>query len=528
MLRFLRLALLGAAFAAVFAAPAHAVRVVLPETLTSTHFQIHFDGDPTLEHPVTYQQAGELAANLERAYETMTGVWGFPAPLNDGDGKVDVYVTDTTPANALGFAFPDTAANQTSGYIHIDDGATEMPDLAAHELFHLVQFGMFAPGEEWLMEATAEWAAFRFVDFPTTLLDSAGAQYPLADTLGMPDMSLNCGGEACGLSGYESGGYSRWHFFQFAQERFGSSFVKEVFDNAKAMNDPALGGIDFIVHTLAARGATISDTLTDWTVANLTGNYATSGLKGVVPPAYSSTLTGTSAGALPAQKVAVNHLAARFLEFKRGDGSAGGLCYAATLTLNVTLPPDLGARPYFYWPGTGAAVPLAISGGTATLSVPWDTCTWPLQAGRLALPNPSSSVDAALFTVSCALAVDKQTIVTPTSAPPGSYIGPTVPAPTTDEPPAIAVYGPELIRVSRKTRTVRLVVFSSGVGKLRAKLGGSSVGTRSLRTGNNDLRFTLPRTALRSLNARGTLTLTSLSPSGITGATVKRKITLTK
>jgi hypothetical protein len=54
------------------------------------------------------------------------------------------------------------------------------------------------------------------------------------------------------------------------------------------------------------------------------------------------------------------------------------------------------------------------------------------------------------------------------------------------------------------------------------------LGTRALRTGNNDLRFTLPKNVTRTLAARGTLTLTSLSPTGTSGATVKRKVTITK
>src|SRR5918911_231619 len=226
MLRVLRLALLVCAVSAVSASAARADRPVLPETLTTAHFQIHYDGTPP--NGIVHQQAGDLAANLERAYETFTGFWGYPAPRSDGDGKVDVYVQPMT-GGALGFAYPDAATVQTSGHIWINKDATEMPDTAAHELFHLIQFGMWAPSEPWLLESTAEWAAFSFLDFPSTLLDSGGEEYPLQLTLGLPDMSLSCSGEACGLDDYERGGYSRWHFFQWATERFGPSFVKDVF-----------------------------------------------------------------------------------------------------------------------------------------------------------------------------------------------------------------------------------------------------------------------------------------------------------
>jgi hypothetical protein len=529
MLRTLRLALLAGALFALSATAAGASRPVLPETLTTAHFQIHYDGAPP--NGIVHQQAGDLAANLEQAYEVFTGFWGFPAPRSDGDGRVDVYIQPMAGTGALGLAFADAATTQSSGHMWISSDATEMPDTAAHELFHLIQFGMWAPTEPWLLEATAEWAAFRFLDFPSLLLDAGGDEYPLSATLGLPDLSLSCSGQACGLDDYERGGYSRWHFFEWATERYGSSFVKDLFDGAAALNDTGLQGVDLLRAALAAKGVTLSDAFTEWSVANLTGAYTARGLKGVRAKAYGTPLlTGRQTAVLPTQRVSVNHLAARYLSFQRGDGSAAGQCHAATLTLDVKLPFNLGARPYFAWSGPDStAVPLAISGGSATISVPWDTCTWPGQEGLLSLANPEWNVDSALFTVNASISVDTKTIVTPTGPPPGKYDGPTTPAPTSDEPPSIALYGPEVLRVSAKKRVLRLVVFSSGVGKLSAKLATIGLGTKRLRTGNNDLRYTIPKNMVRTLAARGrSLTLTSLSPAGHVGATVKRRVTLTK
>jgi hypothetical protein len=149
MLRTLRLALLAGALFAISVTAAGASRPVLPETLTTAHFQIHYNGAPPTG--IVHQQAGDLAANLERAYEVFTGYWGFPAPRNDGDGKVDVYVQAMAGTGALGLAFTDSAAHQSSGHVWIASDATEMPDTAAHELFHLVQFGIWAPTEPWLL-----------------------------------------------------------------------------------------------------------------------------------------------------------------------------------------------------------------------------------------------------------------------------------------------------------------------------------------------------------------------------------------
>jgi hypothetical protein len=527
-----RVGLLTALLTALLAQPAQARILGLPETLTTTHFQLHYDGSPAPPGTgVLHQQAADLAANLERAYTTFVTDWGYPAPLDDGDGLIDVYVADLTTFGAFsGLAFTDTGANQSSGYIYIEDNATWISSLAAHELFHLIQFGQWAPMDPWLLEGTAEWAGFRFLGFPLTVDLGSDEPTKLSDTLGAPDMSLSCSGNACGLEDYERGGYSRWHFYQYLTERFGGGVVNDVFDKAKTLNDNSLAGVDFLFATLADKGATLGDTFNDWTVANMGGDYQAQGLKGVVPPVHATIPTGLETGALATHTVAVNHLAARYLAFQRGTGSSTGPCYAATLTINVTMPFALGARPYFRWTGTGGtAIPLEVSGSMASVSVPWDTCSWP-DVGLLSLPNPSITVDAAVFEVTGSIVVDTLTPVTATPPPPGTYTGPTVPAPDAEEPPTIAVYGPETLRVSKKKRVLRLVVFSSGSGQLEAELGTLGLGFRDLRAGNNDLRFTLPKNIVRSraLFANSQLTLTSLSSSGERGAAVTRKLLLTK
>jgi len=529
MLRLLGLTLLAAVVGAFSPASTQAARVLgLPETLTTPHFQVHWDGFPAAGTQVTWQQAGDMAANFERAYSMYTTELGYAAPPSDGDAWIDVYVTDLGLPGPLGLTFADTGANQTSAYILVDDEVTELPYLAAHELFHVFQFGIWAPTSPWMLEGTAEWNGFRFMGFPAALPDGADDTFPLVDTLGAPDMSINCSGTACGLTDYEIGGYSRWHFYEYLSERYGPGIVKDIFLKAKALNDATLTGTDFLNATLADKGATLADVFTDWTVANMTGNYTIPSLKGVQPPVHSSTPTGNATGALPTQQVAVNHLAARYLAFMRGTGQSDGPCYEATLSLTVSWPTGLGARPYFLWPSAvNTPIPLAVSGTTASLSIPWNTCATATQ-GLLSLPNPSATVDAALFTVTGSVTVDKTRLATSAPPPAGTYTGPTVPAPTSEDAPAIALYGPETLRVSKTKRLVRLVVFSSGQGKLQAQLGATMLGTRELRAGNNDLRFTLPTGFARTLAAKNLLALTSLSNSGERGATVTRKLVLTK
>jgi hypothetical protein len=502
------------------AAPASARPGGYPDTITSAHFQIHYTGDSSATDRVTDQAASDVAATAESAYTAVTQTYGYPAPLDDGDGLIDIWIGSTGSSDVTGLAFADTLSNQTSGYILLDHAIGLNAHTIAHELFHLVQFGRWLPTDGWLLESSAEWTGYRFEGFPQSVNASLGA----------PDMSLDCIGDKCGDDDYERGGYSRWSFFEYLSEHYGSTIVKDVLDRGAAVNDPAVPAVTLLSDVLAAKGTSLGSAFADWTIANLNGAYTAPGLKGVLPQAYSQLATGADTAALPTQQVAVNHLAARYLVFQRGDGSDGA-CYSAQLTLNVTIPAGIAAKPAFYWPAVGAAPqPLAISGSKASITVPWDTCAWQY-GGYLVLQNPSTTADAQLFTVTGSVTVDRTKPASSTAPPPGVTVsGPVVPAPATDPAPTLTIHAPELLRVSAKTRLLRFVVYSSGEGKLQAALGGTVLGTTTLRTGNNDVRFVLPQTvfaAVKSTRAGAdTLTLTSYSPQGTVGTTFTRHMTV--
>ncbi len=384
--------------------------------------------------------------------------------------------------------------------------------------------GLWIPADFWLLEGSAEWTGF-------TLDGYLPFGVPLPASYAAPDMSLDCVSDACGNDRYETGGYSRWTFFQYLSERFGVSFVRDVLAGGAALADPAQTGRQLLSAAVAARGSTLGDVFNDYTAVHAAGNYVAPALKGVPPAAHASISTGSVTGALPVQRIGVNHLAARYLELTRG--TAAGDCYAATLLLTVALPAGVPTRPVFYSSALGAtAVPLAIAGNTASLSVPWDTCFGGAN-GYLALPNASLTDDARTFTVSGSITVDKSTPSSPTAPPNPLYTGPTVTAPGGEVAPSILVYGAELLRVPAATRVVRLIVFSSGSGQLRATVGKTVIGTRRLRAGNNDLRFRLPVKVARSLSSKGrrrattaVLTLASFSTQGAAGKTVTRRVSV--
>ena len=85
--------------------------------------------------------------------------------------------------------------------------------------------------------------------------------------------------------------------------------------------------------------------------------------------------------------------------------------------------------------------------------------------------------------MSGSLTVDLSTPAT--AAPPPDPLdvgpGPVVAAPTADVAPAIYLYGAQVIRVSTTDRMVRLIVFSSGPGMLKATAGTMNLGTYQLR-----------------------------------------------
>ena len=289
----------------------------------------------------------------------------------------------------------------------------------------------------------------------------------------------------------------------------------------------------------ATHGSSFEIVFTDYTVARLTGGFTIDSIKGLLPVPQITATMGTVTGPVPTTHVAVSHFAARYVALRHVDPSAGdtATCYSASLALNVAIPAGINAKPYFFAHTTGAtAQAFSVSGSTASLTVPWNTCKASADA-YVSLPNPSTDVTAngEDFVISGTLTVDLNTPTAATPPPPAIYTGPTVAAPTTDVVPTIVVYGAQIVRVSTADRMVRLIVFSTGDGQLQASAGNTNLGTYQLRAGNNDVRFKLPQSIVNALRkpagqtvGASVLTLKFLSPAGVVGTTVSRKLSLVK
>src|SRR5262245_44493307 len=311
--------------------------------------------------------------------------------------------------------------------------------------------------------------------------------------------------------------------FEYLAERYGDAAVKSVWDQAVA--NPGAPGTTDLTNVLPV-GTSLASFFNDYTTARMTGNFTIAALAGSRPQAYTNIPVGTTSSDLPGTSAAVNHLAVRYLTLTHGSDPTAP-CYAANLTLSVDIPAGVVSTPTYYANTKGAAPqPMTVSGSTGSITVPWNTCAASPSA-YLSLPNDSLGLDGREFTVTGHVDV-LSTPASPTDPPPGVHvIGTPIPAPTTDPAPTLNVYAPEVLRVSSKTRLLRFVVFSSGDGKLGAVLGTSNLGSASLRGGNNDVRFVLPKQlfqALRTKSSSNVLQLTSESPSGAKGATFTRRV----
>lgn len=562
----LRLVLLAAAAMLLLsAAPAWGYSrpsaVVYNTTLSTPHFVVHYTSDPTHAEHLDQTIAGEVGAYAERAYALFVSQWGYPAPADDGDGKTDLYVVDLTSATSGTYqlTLPDNESNlQSTAFVELDYSQGLTPQAIAHAVFDAIGLGVWNPSNRSLLEGAAEWGAFAVNQY-------AGA----TANVGGLDVSLDCNdptdfnatvvddGHGCGHvgTGFVNSatdnareiGSARWPFFEYLSERYGTGAMLSIMQSGLASGLRTTSPASLLDTFLASKGTSLTSFYDDWTLAAMTGAFTPVPLQTLTPVAYQSVLTGTLAslnvgrdpllaplttGAIPTIVVPVDHLGVRYLAFTKGDGVDTGPCFAASLTVTVTLPGGVSAKPYFQWGERNAlgklvqsAIPLSVNGTTASATVPWDTCKWQNTVGLLSLANDSLTADSLDFTVSGSITIDTSTVGAGSSAPPQVAMpGTVVAAPTQDVVPTIDLLGPAVIHVDGNDTGVRVVLDSSGPGKVQVSLGTISLGTFNLRAGTNVVDVALSGPAEQALvgarTAGMTMTLTPLALPGGAGPSV--------
>src|SRR5512133_2369068 len=203
---------------------------------------------------------------------------------------------------------------------------------------------------------------------------------------------------------------------------------------------------------LATHGTTLTTFFNDFAAARLAGRFTVTTMAGALPPTHDPPIAVPQAsGPISGIAFSVNHLAAAYAKLTHGTDAAAA-CYAATLTLTVGIPAAVTSVPYYYANTEGAvAQPFGVSGSTASLTVPWNTCAGS-PAAYVALPNPSL-LDAREFVLNGSVTVNKTKPATPSEPPAQVPIGtPVTVVPTSDPPPTLSLHAPEVLRVSAKTR----------------------------------------------------------------------------
>ena len=492
-----------------------------PNHLQSAHFTVAYNGDSTQGVAyVTETQAGDVLAAAERAYASYVAM-GYPTPLVNGSGKTGFSIIDLSPFKLAALYCP--------GDVDFDSNDVGKDDTAFNvgfAVFAQIELGLTGSvpfSDDWLIQSAASWASWKALGYPAASVSD----------LGPFEMSLDCwdanGTQACSKTGYENLAESRWPFYEYLSERFGQTFMLEVFADANA----AASGMTGLQTALAAHGTTVAAEYAAYTTKLMAGGWTASALNVVSPPTSGSVIhAGAATGDTAPQTFGVDHLATRYIEIDRGDGDGSHPCYAATLTIHVQIPSGVTSQPTFYWNGSGGSpVPLTVSGSAATATVPWDTCLWESK-GLLSLPNTSLAANGTNFVVWTHIDVDTTTpaMATPPPAPTSTY-GQVIDTGSATAVPDISVVGPQLLRLSATDTQLVLVVQSSAEGSVAVTLGSLSLGTVSLRPGSNQLRFTLPKAQLarlRTSSATNVLTLTPISADGnTTGTAVTRNVAFT-
>ncbi|MCK4412958.1 MAG: hypothetical protein KAY32_05395 [Candidatus Eisenbacteria sp.] len=178
------------------------LRPSLPNTRTSAHYVIHYDGASTTEEYIDVIE-GAAEAAWAKYHTDMT--WNVPpgdGSIGGGTDLTDCYV-HSLGSGILGMAQPESfvpggASNDATGYFHVNTTISDEPlrcVTTAHEYMHVTQFGYLyvsgitwwmencaMMGEEWTYDVYNEYLPYLppFFTYPYWSLDTFGGSYEYA------------------------------------------------------------------------------------------------------------------------------------------------------------------------------------------------------------------------------------------------------------------------------------------------------------------------------------------------------------
>lgn len=230
-------------------------RTCLHWTETTQHAPPGSDGDGATV-PAWVQTTQQV---VEESWSKIVGDLGYRRPRGDGtrgnppgvtrSNLVDVYLGNIGRRGYYGYATLDAGSGRQPGYLVLDNNFTEFdpPPInslkvtAAHEFFHLVQFGYLRTADAWLMEATATWIEEVVYDGVND-----NRQYLASSSLRRPRTSLD---------EFSFAVYGNWIFFEFLSQRYGRGIIKALWTRLGRRKSTSMQALD---RTLRFRGSSLS------------------------------------------------------------------------------------------------------------------------------------------------------------------------------------------------------------------------------------------------------------------------------
>ncbi len=315
---------------------------------------------------------------MERTWSTEIGRLDYRAPRRDGTrgtipgrprtaGKIDVYLAQLQ-GGLFGYAQPESDPAATSdgssrtntAHMVLDAdfaGFSCRPSLclkatAAHEFFHVVQFGYDTFEQPWLLESTATWVEERVFDGADD-----NRNYLSESSMRLPARSVDT----------DSGPtwYGNWIFHEFLSRRLGHDVVRQTWERARPGSVNARMALDA---TLRSHGTSLRAMFETFGIAsNAPRAYWLEGAAGNYPAATSS--AGKAQDSVP-----LDHLTSANYVFTPDDHMGN----PSLLKINVNAPetPSTASALVQEKDGTLRIVRIPLDPtGAGTVTVPFDAAT---------------------------------------------------------------------------------------------------------------------------------------------------------
>lgn len=229
----------------------------------------HTDPDTSgTVHAATLDYVKSMASAFDTVYQTTITTMGYPEPPPDshgGDSKIDIYIMNCGEYWFYGYAVTDLNETISPSFMVMDNDYSEfttdttseeeaMQVTAAHEFHHVIQFGINADTDGWLMEATSTWMedqVFDDIDDNLQYLNGTGGFFS------NPEESLYS----------EFHYYNSWLWLEYMETKWEQDAVKSIWVDYLVSSGSSLTAVAGV---LADEGSTIRQAFSEFARVNYT------------------------------------------------------------------------------------------------------------------------------------------------------------------------------------------------------------------------------------------------------------------